>query len=238
MTGIFMQDESPETGPEEIGDAVVDRMVEELVAGNESVTASRLFMERGRPTPVVRWRPRPDDLPHDGHRFLLAQWQRVSGVQTMPPVSAIDPFALRAVLGDLLILDVIDGGADFRFRLYGTAVAEAMRFDWTGRTVDETRRALKGPGQAFYKAVYRALLRRPEPVYTVNAAMIVFRNRAWGRLLLPYGDSASGAVQRILVGNYALGDEVLSDEEERGLDELRQAMRAGRGSGPGEADGA
>lgn len=257
MAGIWMRDEAPEIDPdefgpeefgpeefgpeefatEEIGDEVVDRMVEEIVASDASATAVRLFVDRGRPGPLVRWRPQPADLPHDGHRFLLAQWQQACGGRTMPPVSAIDPFTLRAVLGALLILDVLDGGADFRFRLYGTAVAEAMRFDWTGRTVDETRRALKGPGQAFYKAVYRALLRRPEPVYTVNAAMIVFRNRAWGRLLLPYGDAATGTVQRILVGNYVLGDEELSDEEERDLDALRQAMRAGRGAGPGGAGG-
>lgn len=72
---------------------------------------------------------------------------------------------------------------------------------------------LKGPGPALYLAAYRAMLRRHEPLYTVNTAMVVFQNRSWARLALPYGDAAAGLIERILVANYVIGDDFVSEDE-------------------------
>jgi len=88
------------------------------------------------------------------------------------------------------------------------------------------RRTLKGPGPAFYLAAYRALLRRREPVFTVSAAMVIFKDRSWARIILPHGDA--DRVERILAGNYAIGDTFVSDGDERKLAALREQMRAAR----------
>ncbi|MBI1774261.1 MAG: PAS domain-containing protein [Proteobacteria bacterium] len=159
------------------------------------------------------------------HRAVLF-WRRQEAA--LPPVSAIDPFALKPVLGNLIVLAVLGDGADFRFRLYGTDVAKEARFDWTGNTVNEMRRTLRGPGPAFYLATYRALLSRRKPIYTVNPAMVVFERRAWGRLALPFGDPGADCVERILVGNYVVSQDFVTDEEERRLASLREEMRAQR----------
>ena len=213
---------------EEIDLQVVARMAEELATAQISPTAESLFTARDRPAPLVLWSPTIEALPLDPLRFLLTHWNEARGGATMPPVAAIDPVALKPVLGNIIILDVLEDGADFRFRLFGTQVAEAARFDWTGSTVDEMRRTLKGPGPAFYLAVYRALLRRREPVFTLNPAMAVFKDRFWARLVLPHGDATKNRVERILVGNYAIGDKFVSDTDERKLAALREQMRAER----------
>jgi hypothetical protein len=221
-----MSDSQAGTEIEEIDPRVVERMAEELATASTSPTADQLFTARDRPAPLVLWSPAADQLPLDGLRFLLNYWTVARGKAAMPPIGAIDPLGLKPVLGNVIILDVLDGGTDFRFRLFGTEVAAAARYDWTGSTVDEMRRILKGPGPAFYLAVYRALLLRREPVYTVNAAMAIFKSRSWARLILPHGDR--DRVERILVGNYAIGDSFVSDAEERHLADLREQMRAER----------
>ena len=207
-------------------DAEVDQMVDEIVAESASPTAEALFAAHGRGGVRVHWSPTPEQLPLEGHRILLKYWLGARDAAAIPPVSAIDPFPLRPVLGNLMILEPLDGGADFRFRLYGTAIAEAARFDWSGSTLSEMQRILKGPGPKFFRATYRALLRRPEPLYTESPAVVVFTARAWGRLILPFG--APGMIARILVGNYVVSDDVLSDDEERRLEALRAEMQAAR----------
>jgi len=223
-----MSDAQAGTEIEEVDPRVVDRIAEELSTVGSSSTLDQLFIVHDRPRPEIVWSPAPDQLPLEGLRFLLRYWQLARGTNAMPPNGAIDPLALKPVLGHVIILDVLEGGADFRFRLFGTEVAEAARYDWTGSTVDDMRRILKGPGPAFYLAVYRALLRRREPVFTINAAMAIFKSRSWARLVLPHGDG--GQVERILVGNYAIGDSFVSDAEERHLADLREQMRAERES--------
>ena len=222
MPDTQLGSEAEVVDPETVG-----RMTEELASGSFSPTADRLFTALDRPAPLIAWSPDADALPLDGLRFLLEYWDSARGQAVTPPVSAIDALALKPVLGSVIILDVLEDGADFRFRLFGTAVAEAARFDWTGRTIDDMRRILKGPGPAFYLAGYRAVLRRREPLFTVSPAMVIFRNRSWARLVLPHGTASR--VERILVGNYALGDTFVSDEDERKLAELREQMRVARG---------
>lgn len=211
---------------EEIDPRVVDRMAEELATANVSPIADQLFTARDRPAPLVLWSPALDQLPLEGLRFLLRFWNDARGLEALPPVSAIDPLALKPVLGNIIVLDVLDRGADFRFRLFGTQVVEDARYDWTGSTVDEMRRILKGPGPAFYLACYRALLKRRVPLFTLSPAMAIFKDRSWARLVLPHGDA--DGVHRILVGNYAIGDTFVSDQDERRLAELREQMRAER----------
>jgi hypothetical protein len=174
-----MSDSQAGTEIEEIDPRVVERMAEELATASSYPTVLQLFTTRDRPAPSVLWSPAPDQLPLEGLRFLLKYWDVARGKAAMPPVGAIDPLALKPVLGNIIILDVLENGADFRFRLFGSEVAAAARYDWTGSTVDDMRRILKGPGPAFYLAGYRAVMRRREPLFTLSPAMAIFKNRSW-----------------------------------------------------------
>lgn len=66
-------------------------------------------------------------------RLLLDYWngKRIAGC--LPARADLDPLEIRHLLPDLLIFDLVDGGADFRVRLVGTGVVEAFGFDGTGK---------------------------------------------------------------------------------------------------------
>jgi hypothetical protein len=68
---------------------------------------------------------------------LVAYWERQRGRAAMPPRRAIDPGALQRHLPNLFMLDVLDGGADFRFRLIGTRIVEGLGRDSTGKRFSE-----------------------------------------------------------------------------------------------------
>ncbi len=48
---------------------------------------------------------------------LLVHWRGLAGDDDLPPAEAIDPTALVFILGWLMIIDPLAGGADFKYRL-------------------------------------------------------------------------------------------------------------------------
>lgn len=113
------------------------------------------------------------------------------------PVEAFDPVDLGPLLGDLQLLDVVEGGRDFRYRVHGTRSAGRAGFDMTGKLVSEmpTRPIVR----ALVTAVYRTVATLRVPVAMVHRAPIEITQAYWHRLALPMV-AAGGAVTRILVG--------------------------------------
>jgi hypothetical protein len=129
-------------------------------------------------------------------RSLGAYWESRAADGRPPGQEIVDPLALRPWLGHLLLVDVLDNASDFKYRLYGTGVAETFGEDMTGRSpqgfpphhVD----IIVGP----YRAV--ALDRRPR--YTAHILSIQQRKfAAWERVILPIAD-ANATVSQLLVG--------------------------------------
>src|SRR3546814_12771432 len=82
-----------------------------------------------------------------------------------------------------MLLDILDGGADFRYRLYGSRIAERTGFDWTGRRLSEmSTNAFTG---TFYAAVYRAVMRRRAPIMTERGSPRHVAATRWSRLVVP-----------------------------------------------------
>lgn len=148
----------------------------------------------------LRWNPEDDDLRHDELRFLLRWWrdlaERHGGV---PPAAVrLDPLALRPALGHVCTLNPESGGADFRFRLYGSIVAQRSGFDMTGKLVSAMPSA--PDAVAFLLSTYRAVARAAMPLYTEHTPWSGQSVTRWFRLLMPFaGDD--GTVTRIVVGN-------------------------------------
>ena len=96
---------------------------------------------------------------------LLAYWIRLCGTRGMPARREVDPLALGArLLPHMAIIDVLDGGTRFRFRLCGTGLAAAAGVDLTGKYVDALN-----PNQdyaAYIQAVYRRTAETRRPVYS------------------------------------------------------------------------
>jgi len=61
-----------------------------------------------------------------------ASWQRVSAGRLAPKREEITPAVLRSALPSIWMMDVIDGGTDFRFRFAGDRVVQFMGRRYAG----------------------------------------------------------------------------------------------------------
>lgn len=176
-----------------------DDMAQE-VAANGRRSVDRLFAGEVLDPPVVIWQPMASDLPVKPLPFLLDYWHDLPRVEDLPLANAVDALSLGPALGDVMLLDVIDQGQDFRYRVYGSKIAEGANFDMTGRLTSEiqTSRYVS----IFFLAIYRAAMIRREPVYTRHNPPVEVSAKTWDRLILPLAGK-SGPVERILVGNVA-----------------------------------
>jgi hypothetical protein len=115
----------------------------------------------------------------------------------MPLTREIDALDMRPALGYVSLLDVIEKGRDFRYRVFGSAIAAVAGFDMTGRNAS----ALKAGAEAvaFALALFRAVVERREPLLTEHGPPSTVNSVAWHSLILPLGDG-SGAVTRLLSG--------------------------------------
>jgi len=105
---------------------------------------------------------------------------------------------LRPALGYLMTLDVLPGAADFRYRLFGSVVADRSGFDLTGKLVSQ----VPGPpeGVTWFLATYAAAALEAAPLYTEHTPWAEMSVTRWYRLVLPLA-GAGGAVQRFVVAN-------------------------------------
>jgi len=106
----------------------------------------------------------PDDVELQD---LLALWERQRGDRPLPSRADFTPEILRRHLGWLHLLDVRDGQPRFRFRLYGSEIAEVTGRDVTGRNFED---AFSGQ---FREALIRALeqtVRERRPLRVASTA--------------------------------------------------------------------
>ena len=99
-------------------------------------------------------------------RRVYDYWQDKRGARAMPARADVDPGELRSVLPYLMLTDVLDDGCRFRYRLFGTAVAEAFGLDPTGRFVDEVMSDPKY--RAFIVGLYRDIVAMKRPIYSTT----------------------------------------------------------------------
>jgi hypothetical protein len=68
---------------------------------------------------------------------LVAYWERKRGMRLAPCRADVDLMDLRMHLRTIFMVDVLDGGADFRYRLIGTAIVAGLGRDSTGKRLSE-----------------------------------------------------------------------------------------------------
>lgn len=76
--------------------------------------------------------------------WLFRYWAERRGARPYPARSDIDPIQLRPLLGNIMLFDVVGNPPRFRYRLYGSSLAERAGYDMTGKWVDD----LPDPGNA------------------------------------------------------------------------------------------
>ena len=166
------------------------------IAADDAAELRQVFAEAGARGPSLRWRPPVETLVAQQHRFLLRYWEDLRGPRRMPARREIDAVEMRAALGYINLVDAVEGGRDFRYRVYGSIIAGVSGFDLTGRCASEL---IASPYIVeFGLAGYRAALRRGEPLFTVHGPPAAVYTAAWHRLTLPLADER-GEASRLLV---------------------------------------
>jgi hypothetical protein len=80
----------------------------------------------------------PHSIKHPKLRQLFDYWDGKRGGRELPARADLDPVEMRFVMGNTILIDVIDGEPlQFRIRLHGTNLSEHVRFDLTGKMLDE-----------------------------------------------------------------------------------------------------
>ncbi|MFC3226398.1 PAS domain-containing protein [Marinibaculum pumilum] len=171
-------------------------MEEDLLAGGNGAT-ERHLAGVGASFAGAIWSPWVDALDEEVLRILQAYWTDLPAGRRAPRAAAVNPARMKPALGYVMLLDVLEGGRDFRYRVYGSAIAARSGFEATGRTVSELPVA---PMTEYFLASYRACLRRIEPLFTRHAPPVMLHVVGWDRLILPLEDD-DGSIVRLLVGN-------------------------------------
>lgn len=96
---------------------------------------------------------------------LLGYWQERRGDRAVPLRRDIDPLDLKTHLPCLFMLDVIDEGRDFRYRLVGTTIADINGRDVTGNTVGTVYAGNRGTLDYAAK-IFGTVLSERRPVFT------------------------------------------------------------------------
>lgn len=144
------------------------------------------------------WSPDASTLSVPELAFLHEYWLGLPKAGSLARYDAVDPLAMRPALGNVMLLEADDEVLDFRYRLYGSRIAERAGFDLTGKfTRDVPTHPAIG---VLFRVCYAACARRQMPLFTRHVPPTSVGVVYWSRIILPLAD-ATGAARHFLVGN-------------------------------------
>lgn len=91
---------------------------------------------------------------------LLALWRDKASAGDLPSRSAFKTAEMRAWLGHVSLLDVVDDPRRFRWRLIGSRIVERMGRDRTGQWLDEI---YSGPALSEFIRLYETVVAKRAP---------------------------------------------------------------------------
>jgi hypothetical protein len=145
--------------------------------------------------------PSPADIANPRQRGLLLRWRAEATPLGLPSLESLQGNELRALAGYLVLLEIVDGGRDYIYRLYGKAVAKAYGEDMTGRRTLE----FPGPIAAFFLDIYAQVVADRVPIFTRHVPPAKVNVAHWDRLTLPISQAGTAAVDHILTALSPVG---------------------------------
>jgi hypothetical protein len=147
-----------------------------------------------------------DHLDNPLLREIYAYWRSKRDGRAMPARRQIDPGEMPRLLPHLLISEAIEAGRRFRYRLSGTAVAQALRQDVTGRCIEEVS---VGAYRDYLTELHERVWRDGTALFAANRLPCGARTqyRFTRRLLLPLADDGATVNQilSLVVFDFGLG---------------------------------
>lgn len=145
-----------------------------------------------RGLPILKLNPILDDVNCPILASTFNYWLENRQGEEPPSIRHIDPTRLKAALGWFALVDLIDGGDDFIYRLFGSEIAWRFDLDLTGQRVS----TFPPPFGPFLLASYRACIAARGPLL----AQCAFNDPLADQircLLLPWTDD-SGTIVRLM----------------------------------------
>lgn len=162
---------------------------------------ARFSKFRLRPSTLVSLTSEIDEraLESDELKAATRLWQaaRMRSGQAMPSRRDIDIVDFGRGIGNLVLLDVEDGGRDFRYRVFGSALARLCGADMQGWWVSELPNELRD----LCFTIYRAAVRDKAPYLARATAARPDTVSHYIRLVLPLSEQGE-RVDALLVAIY------------------------------------
>ena len=148
----------------------------------------------------------PSEVQNPLTRKALEKWDRLRGMRRFPSRTDTSPRELSAFLRNIALVRVIQGGADFEFRILGDAIMQSQTRLHPGMTTGDLDEIRPGYG-ALFRSLYQSVcdVRAPQAYRGFYESGADKRSFYHETLFLPLG-SDDGVVDHILVvGVYAIG---------------------------------
>ena len=158
----------------------------------------------GTPAPVSPFRITLDEISSPAVSRGVAYWQSLRGTRRFPPRHALSTREMAPFLRHVALIQVLEGGKDYRFRLVGDAHVEARGHDFSGETISEMQAEAPLFADRSY-ALYEYVRSTGEP-YALRGPMtakdwhITYRECAF----LPLGPTDDLVDFLFVIGAYAL----------------------------------
>lgn len=131
--------------------------------------------------------------------FVRDYWNARRGGRAMPSRADIRPADMKKHLGWIVMLDVLNGGDDFRYRTLGTRITEHFGSDPTGRTIKDFYSGFGAGVRDVALEVMRQAVEERAPVLTTGVGGTVgYPFIKFGTIYAPLSDD--GAHVNILMG--------------------------------------
>jgi hypothetical protein len=128
-------------------------------------------------------------------------WLEKRGQRSMPSRADITPAEIKAQLPHVLLVDVIEGGKYFRYRLVGVELARFFHSDPTGKLMNEALAPFGGETVYATLASYRGVVERRAPMRLTGAGSIYGQEpKHFDAFLAPL--SADGATVNMILGTF------------------------------------
>lgn len=140
-------------------------------------------------------------IAHPELRALAAYWdgKRKRG---LPRRQDLDIVEMRSWFGQMSMIEVLRGGASFRYVVHGSRLAELRGQDLTGLDTS----ALQGEERSRVELEYRQVARTGQPLYIQQRRALHKPYKLVAKLILPLSSDGI-TVDRLLAALYPLDDE-------------------------------
>lgn len=134
----------------------------------------------------------------------LGVWERLRGEKHFPSRPQMSPREMSGLLRNTVLVKVLDGGAEFQFRIVGDAIVMAQGTSFQGMTMTEIDQALPGYG-SMLREVYTRICKTGEPLafrgwFERSADKRPFFHES---LVLPLGEDGQNVDHILVLGVYA-----------------------------------